>query len=241
MRATIASGNAALCPGSDGRRHKPLATPDAADGFSYRCVNQGNSKKTCIDFFIASATAFVLFGDGRTFNPDAPYGASRVQIYLDLDQRLGTYYINKSTAYIPPILGSLWHAPIYPGGYFESGPYPHSPKALQVDSIAPGKVKVTVEMYDGFCKYPPFGGPCAAIDADIIFTKQSNGQWTTSASDVDRDNYPSIAIYNQQADGSWQEVWKDAEGHWLNLISIRRTIDKLRERMADALGACQLE
>lgn len=210
----------------------------AGNTTSLTCQRQTSSRKTCVDFFIMSATTFVTgFGDGRTFDRNAPYGASRVQIYLDLDNVHGEYHLTSSTAYIPlPIPGS-WTTP---GFVYTADPYPHSPRDMYIQAVAPGQVKLVVEAYNGFCSYSS-RYLCPAINAEITFTKQADGRWTTGESSINRDNYPSLGIYQQEADGTFSTIYEDAEGHWSALFGVRRMIDKLRQEMSKTIAGCQLE
>jgi hypothetical protein len=207
------------------------------DPLGERCVIQGDNKKVCVDFFIMSAWAFVLKGDNRTFDPDAPYGASRAQLYLDLDSLKARAYISGSSAGLPPLPGGFLD---FPGAEWQVAPYVHQPKDIRLERLADGTVKLTVELYNGFCT---FAGRalCPAIDAQVIFFKNSSGDWTTNAESVARDKYPSMIVYRQNGTNSWSEVWKDPEGSFWQLIGVAKMKEELEEERDETLGGCQLE
>lgn len=211
-------------------------TSIAGTSANLMCVPRADTKRTCVDFFISSATVFVTgFGDNRGFNANAPYGASRIQLYLDLDSLKGYYYLTASTAYVP-LPSSGW-----PSGFFHTeAPYPHQSKDFTLTRLANGQVRLHVEAFNGFCSFAT-RETCPTIDADITFTREASGQWTTNTSSIDRDNYPSLGVYFQQPDGSFEKKYEDAEGHWSALFGIQRMINKLRQKMENTLGTCQLE
>lgn len=182
--------------------------------------------------------AGVIGGDNRTFSANAPYGASRVQVYLDLDNLQGVFYPTASTAYIPlPTVGAPYIFPyIWP---VSADPQPHLPKSLNMTQNADGTVTVDMKFWNGFCPTALLA-VCPAIDASIIFTKVG-GAWTTSERAISRDNYPSMGVYNEGAGGSFTPVYEDPEGHFSALWGVDRMIQKLREKRDEQLGSCQLE
>jgi hypothetical protein len=200
------------------------------------CESQGNSKKMCVDFFIMSSSTFVLgAGDGRKFDADAKYGASRAQIYLDLDAGLVEYKLSSSTAYIPPTpIG--W--PLLPP-FVNADPYPHFPKDIRLELLPDGRRKLTVELYNGFCTWAGRAA-CPAIDAEIIFTKLASGKWTTGGETIVRDQYPSLGIYWEGPTG-WDKVYEDPEGDWWQLIGKKKMLEELERERDETLGGCQIE
>lgn len=188
----------------------------ASQVMHYLCEPRADGKTKCIDLFIASERTFVVgYGDNRTFDGNAKYKASRVQMYIDFDNLSGVAYINHSTV--------GW-------GPFEitEDPYPHQPKHFRAWRRPDGAVVVEFQFYNAFCKYAD-KDICPAIDGYIEFTQQSDGSWRHSQ--ILRDDYPSIAIYEQQPDGTFLEEYRDAEGHWTALWTRGRTLEKWREQM----------
>lgn len=202
------------------------------------CESQGNSKKMCVDFFIMSSSTFVLgVGDSRTFDANAKYGASRAQIYLDLDAGLVSYKLSSSTAFTPAIgWPQAW--PLVPP-FVTADPYPHFPKDIRLDSLPDGRRKLTVELYNGFCTYAG-RALCPAINAEVIFTKLPSGEWSTGGETIVRDKYPSLGIYREGANG-WQTVYEDPEGSWWQLIGKKNMLEELEREREETLGGCILQ
>lgn len=228
----------------DRLREDSVAFAEAATGmtapFGEMCQRQNNSMRICIDWFIASATTFVIgLGDNRTFNPNAPYGASRAQLYLDLDADIGLYElkVSRSVVLLPAPQGlPLTTGPFTPVG---AGPYPHQPKDIQIIPLPDGRKKVSVELFNGFCQT---WAPCPTIQTDIIFSKQADGRWVTSGESIDHKRYPSLGIYDEAPDGSWNKIFEfEDDGSWWLLFGRQKMLKELERERDETLGGCELQ
>ncbi len=189
------------------------------------CVPRNDGKTKCIDLFISSARTFVLGqGDGRDFDSNAPYKASRVQMYLDLDARTGVAYLNNTSIGWGPATATV-------------DPAPHDAKAFAIHQGENGKVIVEFHFYNGFCRYVD-KDYCPTIDGFVAFQKGADGRWHHT--DVLRDEYPSIQINQQQADGTFREEFRDKEGHWTQLRTRANTLKQWREQLSLPPG-CQIQ
>lgn len=207
----------------------------------YNCEHDPNlvsdSQIICIDFFIMGRTALLfMLGDERTYNSNAPYTDSRVQIYIDpAHPDSVTILYNSTTVLLPiPWADTLKHWNFGPQSVFT--PFAHLPRDVSVRDSS-GSIVVKVELYNGACK--SFGSGwvardlCPAIDAKITMTPNGSGSWTVY---YDRDAFPSIQV-NKRAPGgqSWSEVSHSDEEHTrfapLNLINLTwtRWFDKYNE------------
>jgi hypothetical protein len=189
------------------------------------CVPRNDGKTKCIDLFISSARTFVLGqGDGRDFDSNAPYKASRVQMYLNLDNLTGVAYLNNTSIGWGPATVT-------------ADPAPHDPKAFVLHHGAGGIVTVEFHFYNGFCRYVD-KDDCPTIDGFVAFQKWSDGEWHVVS--VLRDEYPSIQINQQQADGTFQEEFRDKEGHWSQLRTRANTLKQWRDLLNLPPG-CQVQ
>lgn len=189
------------------------------------CVPRNDGKTKCIDLFISSARTFVLGqGDGRDFDSNAPYKASRVQMYLNLDNLTGVAYLNNTSIGWGPATLTV-------------DPAPHDPKAFVLHQGPDGIVTVEFHFYNGFCRYVD-KEDCPTIDGFVAFQKWSDGQWHVVS--VLRDEYPSIQINQQQANGTFQEEFRDKEGHWSQLRTRANTLKQWRELLSLPPG-CQVQ
>jgi hypothetical protein len=188
------------------------------------CVPRNDGKTKCIDLFISSARTFVLGqGDGRDFDSNAPYKASRVQMYLNLDDRTGIAYMNSSSIGWGPATVT-------------ANPAPHDPKSFAIHQGENGTVIVEFHFYNGFCQYAD-RDYCPTIDGFVVFQRGADGRWHHT--DVLRDEYPSIQINQQQVDGTFQEEFRDKEGHWTQLLTRANTLKQWRELLNLPPG-CQI-
>ncbi len=185
------------------------------------CRSQGNSQKTCIDMFIAAKTAGPFNGDNRNSDPDAGYEASRVQTYFDLDGLSGTMYFSSSTSWLPFV-------PTAPPDTAQSGAW--------IWATSDSTRTVQIKAYNGYCQYLPGAGSsdfvCPAIDAVVKFTKRS-GQWiiANSANDVLRDPFPTMDVYNEDANHQFQPVFNSPETKWTDLYTKHSTLDTWRRKL----------
>lgn len=192
---------------------------------SYTCVPQGDGKKTCIDWFITSKKVFLIGnGDGRTFDSTAGYLASRVQMYIDFDAQTAVAYVNHST------IG--WGS-----GEVGVNPYPHGKKDMLIHVMSDTVDVVEFHLYNGFCAYTD-KDYCPSIDGFAEFRKR-NGEWVPT--DVDRDKFPSMAIYKQGSDGLFHSEYQDPGSAWpAQLWTWGRQIKQWRADMQLPRG-CQLQ
>jgi hypothetical protein len=98
-------------------------------------------------------------------------------------------------------------------------------------------VVVEFHFYNGFCKIANRNS-CPSIDGYIEFKKQSDGTWAKT--NIGRDGYPSLAIYQQQSNGTFSEEFRDPEGHWRALKTSGETNKQWRQQMQLPPG-CQLQ
>lgn len=192
---------------------------------SYNCELQSNGMNMCLDFFISAKTAGPLNGDNRGYDSSAPYSASRVQVYLDLDNAVGKYYLNSSSTWLP-----------LPASIATTSPYAHGPRALQIAVIDSVTRVVSFEFYNGYCSTVPLT-LCPAIDGTIRFTKGANGMWVTGQ--VLRDNFPTLAIYRQDSQGFHMQ-FSSPEDRWTDLITAKQTLENWRSKMGLPPG-CYLQ
>ena len=203
--------------------------------FGSMCERQNNNMRLCIDWFIASARTFVIgLGDNRTFDPDAPYGASRAQLYLDLDADTGRLVVSQSTILVPPVLP----VPYINQPTHTRGPYPHEPKHVLISTLPDGRKKVEVVLFNGFCP----NESCPSIETDIIFSKAPDGRWVTTGESIDHKRYPSLGIYDEGPNGSWRRIFEFADdGAWWLLFGRKEMLRELERERDDTLGGCQLQ
>ncbi len=173
------------------------------EALEYSCESQGNSRTTCIDFFIAGKTIGIIGrGDGRTFDSTAKYDASRIQIYVDLNGGLPPKaYFNHSIVDIPMFDTNL---PIsFVPDTSDSGVWMYAPDS--------NTRVLQVKAFNGVCKLVP-ASLCPSIDAFIRWHRLQNGVWLLQpSSDIRRDPYPSLAIYQENSSHVFQTWYQSAE------------------------------
>ncbi len=191
----------------------------------------------CFDFYIQSKTAFLIMeGDDRGADPNAPYTASRAQIYVNPNTGVHTLKLNSSTVDFIP--GDYPGIPLLNG--IQKQPMRHLPKDVSVTfDASTGDMIVKVELYNAFCSIPGRAA-CPSIDATFAVRNVSGVLVTTS---LERDKYPSVQV-NQWRNGAWEERWADQEHPGrlgpVFLINVRPLSDKLR-REYDMPDGCMLQ
>jgi len=183
---------------------------------AFNCERQGGSLNICMDLFIVSKHAGPLNGDNRGLDSSAPYSASRVQVYLDLDHNEGKVYVNSSSTWL-----SL------PSSFAQVDPYPHGPKALQISVQDSTHKIVSYEFYNGYCSSVPLA-LCPPTTGSVLFVKQANGTWVPT--DVARVPYPTLAIYRDTGT-SFQIQYNSPEGRWTELFGSHQALDEWRSKM----------
>lgn len=180
----------------------------------------------CIDLFIMGERAAFLAGDDRTFDPNAPYKASRAQMY-----------INPSTCSVNTVVNTTR---TITAGPFGGGTHaPHKLNRVQTSRNDEGKCVVEWDLLNGFCQ--SMGAPamvCPSINGKMVFTPDGNGGFTA---DVNEDKFPSRGAYKWNG-SSWDTINERPETIWLDLMSWRRSAQKLQiERDNSLPPVCELE
>lgn len=133
----------------------------------------------CLDFFIDDANAGPFKGDNRTFDPNAPASASRIQVVASADGALKSATISESC--------SVWGCrPPYPMG-------PGQPNQVTSQSDGNGGFTITVTGANSAAF-----GRAPAINASVTF----NADGTTSG---ERDAMPALGVYRQSG-GEWKPL-----------------------------------
>jgi hypothetical protein len=186
----------------------------------YNCEHDPNlvdpNMTVCIDFFIMGKTGLLFFrGDERSYDPNAPYTASRIQIYFNpAHPEYGqTILYNSTTVFLPiPWADTLknWSY----GAQSVFTPFAGLPQDVNVRDSS-GSTVVKAILYDGACKTLGTGwfarSVCPKIDAKITMTPSGAGNWNVS---YDRNAYPSVQVNTRPAGGnSWSEVSHSDEEH----------------------------
>jgi hypothetical protein len=193
---------------------------------NFVCESQGNAQKICVDLFIAAKTAGPLNGDNRNSDPQAGYGASRMQVYFDFDGMTGSMHISNSSSNWVPFLHVV--AP----DTADSGAW--------MWATSDTTRVIQIKGYNGYCNYIPLSGTtdfiCPAIDALVKFTKR-NGQWVVadSANDVLRDRFPTMDIYHEDATQQFQPLYHSPETKWTELYTKHSTLETWRAKLGAGL------
>ena len=192
---------------------------------SYSCEHQSGGLTICMDLFIVAKKAGPFNGDSRGPDSSAPYQASRVQVYLDLDQNIGRFYVNSSSTWVP-----------VPASLAKVDPYPHGPKALQIQVQDSTHKIVSYEFYNGYCDI--VGTTlCPPTTGSVLFVKGANGIWVPN--DVVRVGFPTLAIYRDTGSG-FQIQYNSPEGRWTDLFGSHQLLDEWRSKMGLPPG-CYLQ
>ena len=192
---------------------------------SFNCERQGGGLSICMDLFIVAKAAGPLNGDDRGLDSSAPYSASRVQVYLDLDQNVGRTYVNTSSSWLP-----------LPSSYNPVDPYPHGPKALQIVTQDATHKIVSYEFYNGYCSSVPLT-VCHPTTGSVLFVKHADGTWVPE--DVSRVAFPTLAIYRDTGT-SFQIQYSSPEGRWTELFGSHAALENWRSKMGLPEG-CYLQ
>ena len=158
-------------------------------------------KRLCFDFFIMHERAFLFGGDGRDFDPDAGYRASRVQLYLDPTSLQWAIKLTSSRKFgTPQAVTSNQDSATH-----------YKPEDVQITKTAQGEITVTVKFFNTFCKIRV---GCPTINASIFLEPDASAIGGFKAG-WNRDGYPSMGIYSRKADNSaWDPIAEHPEAQW---------------------------
>ena len=165
---------------------------------NYVC-ERNSARPVCVDFFISADRAAVFGGDNRTFDPDAGYRASRVQLYFNPTTLEWEVKINSTRKYD-------WFGP----GYVEKS---DSARLFRSEDVkiyrdANGYTVLELKVFNNFCLSR---ATCPAIDAKLWL---ENDPAAAGGFEVywKRDGFPSMAVQRLKADGSgWDVMVQDRE------------------------------
>lgn len=193
---------------------------------SYACEAQYTDGGTnlCLDLFIMGERASFFIGDNRSFDPNAPYKASRAQIYINPDDCTIRRRVNTSRT--------------VDMGPYGNGPYePHSLNSITTERVGPDCI-VRWKLLTGWCEGQVPGFLCPSIDGSLYIARNGNGGWTAS---IFEDKFPSRGLYMWRGD-HFETISEREETIWLDLASSRRNIEQMRIKRDESLPpGCELE
>lgn len=177
--------------------------------------------QTCLDFYIATATAFLFDGNNRDTDPYAGIEQSKVFLIADFDNNRLLLEISGTVMFGTSLHWKGGHpAPITFGAtYFPSNEHLQINR-LTVDSLGDNQRVVTMQIGNAACaageaylteafgtydKIPKslLDAFCLDIDAKIWYERDRNG-WVPSL--VERDAFPNLDIHRKRADGSLETI-----------------------------------
>jgi hypothetical protein len=180
----------------------------------------------CIDLFIQGKTAFMLEGDGRPPDPNAPVTASRGQMYINPATCLVRYVINTTrTVTVGPLGGGTYA--------------PHKLNRVEAHHNPEGECVVEWKLLNGYCdEFNAGPGECPAIDGTIRFRPDGQGGWTA---DITEDKFPSRGIYKWNG-SSFTKISEREGSIWLDLMTNRKNVERIRiERDNSLPPTCSLQ
>jgi hypothetical protein len=193
------------------------------------CEDQytANGQRYCIDLFIASETAGLIFeGDNREFDRYELINASRAQLYFDPATCTATAYVNTSR--------TVGFGPIPGGG-------PQGPHRLNRFTATPTSAGCVIEwtLYNGWCEGHVPTLVCPPIDGKLTVTSSGAGGWTAN---IEEDRYPSRGLYKWNGSSGWQTISERSEGRFTDLASRRQHRETIRISRDQSLPAgCNLQ
>lgn len=181
---------------------------NALDVAELTCKKNGDLA-LCVDFFIMADRSFVFEGDARPFNSEAPYSASRVQLYINPSNCEWTTHYNSTRVYgtstVKDSSDSVWDPS----------------RDVTCARGADGTISITGRFYNNFCKWRSVA--CPVIDAFIQLRPNSNMPGGYDAY-FKRDGFPSMGLYNfDNATGTFKKIHEDPErirSHTLNFTAL---------------------
>lgn len=184
------------------------------------CVLRGVTGALCIDLFIRARFAGPLKGDARDHDPNAPYAASRAQIYLTPNNlgRLTGWVVVSGTH----VRNAFALTPGVEAGFPADAI--HQVKRALITHLSPTRVRVEYALWNSMCTavQAPI---CPTILGDHIFERDSTGVWRPV--DIRKTSFPSITIYNERPTG-WQELYRSDETDWTGLKWLRDAVARQR-------------
>lgn len=165
----------------------------------------------CIDLFIMSEQAAFLVGDNRDFDPNAPFKASRAQIYINPNTCSVESVVNTSRTVTVGPFGGGTHAP-------------HKMNRVESYVNSSGQCVIEWDLLNGYCQTAEIPTiVCPAINGKLILTSNGNGGWNGN---INEDKFPSRGLYKWNG-SSWSTISERAETIWLDLFTRRRHIERL--------------
>lgn len=193
------------------------------------CERRSDGKSLCVDLYIQSkrtGPGGMLDGNDRDVDPNARHAQSKAQVYLDIDGNSGIVYVSGTTLY-PFGLDPVYHPPS-----------PHQVKKAQIYRYGADSAMVELEIWNAVCtdaNYPA----CPAITLSMPFKRGTDGQFYPVAINRPTD-YPTVDVFRQQGDGSFQQILHDPEGSWHELEWRTNLIEALKREMMMPPG-CYLQ
>lgn len=167
----------------------------------------------CVDLFIMSPQAAFFVGDNRTFDPNAPYKASRAQIY-----------INPETCEVRKIVNTS--RLVTTGPFLDSVAGPHKLNEVTAHRLSDGSCQVVWKLYNGYCWTLGNAFGCPAIDGSLTFTHRTDG---TFWANISEDRYPSRGLYRWDPSiGEFQTISERREGVLADLVDLRQQITNIQ-------------
>lgn len=181
----------------------------------------------CIDLFIKSEQAAFYVGDDRSFDPNAPYKASRAQIYINPATCEVRYVVNTSRILIQ-------------GPFYDSVQAPHKLNKVNAERLGDGSCRVTWRLLNGYCGSVGGQPMCPAIDGQITFSPSPNGIY---GAQLVEDKFPSRGLYRWDPNSGFQTIDEREGTIFLDLISLRKQITNIQERQQQVLrdSGCELQ
>ena len=178
-----------------------------------------------MDGFISAPRAAFFVGDGREFDPNAPWKASRFQLYINPSLCVVDKWVNTSR-----VTGT--------GPLFDGRPYgPHQLNKVTAASHN-GACVVEWRLWNGFCERNLVEPICPPIDGRLVITPNGSGGWVGN---ILEDKFPSRGLYWWR-NGTWETISQRPEGIWTDLYSKRRHVEQFRiERDQSLPPGCTLQ
>ncbi len=205
--------------------------------------------QTCLDFYIATATATIMAGDNRGTDPYANIHQSKVFVLDDFDNNTVNIFVNGSTVLIP-FSWRLSAPHVFTIG-FPANPWAQI-KSLEIEIPDENTREVTISIANAFCatwEYYllgmfPGGVPestrkagCPTIDAKIRYARDGLGWHPVH---VIRDAFPNLDIFRKMPDGSMallnQSNARTRVGGWIFLLGINRLIYDIEQQQNELMG-----
>lgn len=190
----------------------------------YELTEGGNN--LCIDLFIATERAgFILEGDDRTFDPNAPVKASRAQLYVNPADCSVRWVVNTTRAVSFGPFGGGNHAP-------------HKLNRVETMRNDSGQCVVKWDLLNGFCQKLGMDVTCPAIEGTLTLGSDGSGGWTGN---IAEDKYPSRGLYQWNGSG-WNVISEREQRMLLDLFLTRQNIERLKIARDESLpSGCDLE